>query len=264
MPSLADKYRPTRLEDLAGQDTAVQQVRAVLARGWGGRAWWLCGPSGAGKSSLARIIAAVGADDLATEEVDAQWLTPARVRELEEGMRYRHLGQKPGKSVICNESHGLRRDTIRLLLTLLERLPDHVCFIFTTTKQGEQRLFDDDVSGDAAPLLSRCIEVTLATDTKAFAERAKAVAMAEGIDGLPLSVYESAVAAGGGNLRRVLQRIESGAFKADARAEMQEQVKALERDYEMCRSTKGEAAALRRAALEVSKAALVASIANLK
>jgi DNA polymerase-3 subunit gamma/tau len=263
MPSLADKHRPTRLDDLAGQDAAVAQVRAVLARGWGGRAWWLTGPSGVGKTTLARIIAAMGADELGIEEIDAQTLTPARLRAIEDECRFRMLGSKPGRAYVVNESHGLRKDTIRQLLVALERLPDYVVWVFSTTKVGEASLFECDDAGDAAPLLSRCIEVTLGADTKAFAERAKAVAMAEGIDGLPLSVYESAVAAGNGNLRRVLQRIESGAFKADARAQMAEQLKDLERDYAMIAATKGDAAAKRRATLEATKAALVANIARL-
>ncbi len=262
--NLADKHRPRRLEDLAGQDAVVQQVRSVLERGWGGRSWWITGPSGSGKTTLARIIASVGADEFGTEEIDAQTLTPAKLRTIEDEMRYRNLGAKPGKAYIVNESHGLRKDTIRQLLVTLERLPDHAVWIFTTTKSGEAKLFDDDAAGDAAPLLSRCIELSLAADARAFAERAKSVAMAEGIDGLPMSIYEAAVVNSGGNLRRVLQRIESGAFKADARVQLLEQVKSLERDHEMIRATKGDAAANRRAALEASKAALLATIANLK
>jgi hypothetical protein len=81
-----------------------------------------------------------------------------------------------------------------------------------------------------------------------FARRAREVAKAEGLDGLPLSVYERAVAQSGGNMRRVLQRIESGAFRADALA-------GLEREWEMVRSTKGEHAAARRAELEKAIAA---------
>jgi replication-associated recombination protein RarA len=263
MPSLADKHRPTRLEDLAGQNAAVAQVRAVLARGWGGRAWWLTGPSGAGKTTLARIVASIGADDLGTEEIDAQTLTPAKLRTIEEECRYRMLGTKPGRAYLVNEAHGLRKDTIRQLLVALERLPDYVIWVFTTTKSGQASLFECDDAGDAAPLLSRCIEVGLTADTRAFAERAKTVAMAEGMDGLPLSVYESAVGASGANLRRVLQRIESGAFKADAGAQMAEQVKELDREYAMVAVTKGEAAAFRRAVLEAKRAVLVASMANL-
>jgi DNA polymerase III subunit gamma/tau len=261
--NLAEKYRPVSLEDLAGQDTAVQQVRAVLARGWGGRAWWITGTSGSGKTTLARIIASMGADDLGIEEIDAQTLTPAKLRAIEEECRFRMLGAKPGKAYIVNEAHGLRKDAIRQLLVALERLPEYVIWVFTTTKSGEEKLFDDDVAGDAAPLLSRCIEVLLTADTRAFAERARAVAIAEGVDGLPLSVYESAVAAGGGNLRRVLQRIESGAFAADARAQMAEQLKDLEREYEMVRATKGDVAAQRRRSLVAKKAELTATIASL-
>jgi replication-associated recombination protein RarA len=263
MASLADKHRPKRLEDLAGQDVAVAQVRAVLAKSSGGRAWWITGPSGSGKTSLARIIASWGADDLGTEELDAQTLTPARLREIEGEMRFRNLGQKPGKAYIVNESHGLRKDTIRQLLVVLERLPEHVIFVFTTTKSGEAKLFDDDAAGDAGPLLSRCIEVTLASNTKAFAERARAIAQSELIDGLPLAIYEAAVVNSGGNMRRLLQRIESGAFKADARVQMAEQLKELERDYEMIRTTKGDGAAKRRAELDARRAALAATISNL-
>jgi len=265
MTSLAEKYRPTSLEDLAGQDAAVAQIRSVLARGgWGGRAWWITGPSGSGKTTLARIIAAFGADDLGIEEIDAGTLTPAKLRIIEEECRFRMLGSKAGRAFIVNEAHGLRKDTIRQLLVTLERLPEYVVWIFTTTKSGEGKLFEDDVAGDAAPLLSRCVEVTLAMDTRAFAERAKWVSVQEGIDGLPLPVYEAAILGSQGNLRRLLQRIESGAFRNDAVATIAEQVKAIDRDLEMIRSTKGDAAAQRRALLEASKAALAESVAKLE
>jgi len=36
---LFEKYRPETLEDVKGQDLAVRQIRQVLERGWGGRAW---------------------------------------------------------------------------------------------------------------------------------------------------------------------------------------------------------------------------------
>lgn len=219
MGSLFERYRPKTFDDIVGQDTAVAMVKRVVSRSWGGRAFWVTGCSGVGKTSLARVIAAHGACEFGIEEIDAQSLTPARLREIEGEMRFRVLGEKPGRAYIVNEAHGLRKDTIRLLLVILERLPEHCVWVFTTTKAGEVKLFEDDETGDAAPLLSRCIEVRLVDNDasrQAFAARAKEIAVAEGIDGLPVTVYAKAVANSAGNFRRVLQRIESGGFKDDA------------------------------------------------
>lgn len=219
MGALFEKFRPRSLAEIVGQPAAVATVERILARSWGGRAWFLTGPSGTGKTSLARVIAAHGASEFGIEEIDAQSLTPARLREIEGEMRFRVLGEKSGRAYVVNEAHGMRRDTIRLLLVILERLPEHVVWIFTTTKAGEVRLFEDDETGDAAPLLSRCIEVRLVDNDasrQAFAARAKEIAVAEGIDGLPSTVYAKAVANSAGNFRRVLQRIESGGFREDA------------------------------------------------
>lgn len=248
MVALFEKYRPAILADVVGQSRAVRQVENVIAKGWGGRAWWITGPSGSGKTTIARIIARIGADEIAIEELDAQRLTPARINELVKSYSSRSLFGAGGKCFIVNEAHGLRRDALRELLTAIEPdggLPGHICWIFTTTKNGEAKLFDDDESGDAAPLLSRCIELTLTYDEStraAFASRARDIATREGIGGLPLSVYADVVGASRGNMRRVLQQIESGSFRDDALA-------ALERDYAMIKSTKGEQAEQRRAAL---------------
>jgi len=249
MASLFEAYRPQSLEDVVGQSAAVKQIRTVLAaRGWGGQAWWLTGPSGSGKTTLARIIARIGADPIAIEELDSRRLTPAKVGEIVDSYVCRCLFGKGGKCFIVNEAHGLRKDTIQELLTALEPdggLPDHIVWCFTTTKAGETKLFADDEAGDAGPLLSRCKPIELVYNTeaaRAFARRAQYIAQKEGIDGLPVSVYESAVTASQGNFRRVLQAIESGSFRADAVAN-------LEREYGFVKSTKGPAAEARRAEL---------------
>lgn len=259
MAALYEAYRPRTLAEIVGQDRAVSQAKRVLARSWGSRAWWVTGSSGTGKTTMAYAIAAEGADEFFVEELDASTLTLAAVRELELSMRYTALASKPGRAYIVNEAHGLRKDTIRLLLVLLERLPEHVCMIFTTTKEGQEHLFDMDDAGDAAPLISRCIELTLenGTDTQAaFARRAKAIAQQEGIDGLPDVVYQRAIEACKGNMRALLQKIESGKFRDDARVALQREYNGLPKD-EYAHNA-GELAKLRARRAEL--AALLATL----
>ena len=60
-----------------------------------------------------------------------------------------------GRAYIVNEAHGLRKDVIRQLLVVLERIPPHSLWIFTTTIEGQEAIFED--YDDASPLLSRCL-----------------------------------------------------------------------------------------------------------
>ena len=69
-------------------------------------------------------------------------------------------GGEKGRAYLINEAHGLSRPSIRQLLVLLERLPSHVIFVFTTTNEGVEDLFEEKI--DAHPLLSRCQEIKLA------------------------------------------------------------------------------------------------------
>lgn len=205
---LVEKYRPRTWEDVTGQDAAVQRVRQLAARGLAGRAYWISGPSGSGKTTIARLIAQDVASEWDTEEVDGTTLTVAALKELERTLALHGLGGK-GRAVIVNEAHGLRKDVIRYLLVALERIPAHCVYVFTTTNQGEGQLFEDCI--DASPLLSRCVLLPLDKDTReAFAARAREIAVAEGIDGQPIEDYCLLAERCKGNLRAMLQAVETG------------------------------------------------------
>jgi len=211
---LARKWRPRLWRQVVGQDRAVVVLRCLARRGLGGRALWITGQSGTGKTTLALLSAREVADEHCITEMDAGELTTTRLAEIEGEMRMFGLGRKAGRAYIVNEAHGLKPAVIRRLLVVLERLPAHVLWVFTTTVEAQGAIFEQRI--DAAPLLSRCTIVPLARRNlaKPFARRAKAIARIEQLDGRPLATYYRAVQLARNNLRAVLQQVEAGAFEA--------------------------------------------------
>ena len=134
---LYEKYRPATLAEVAGQAKAVNLLNCFAKRdSLGGRAYWITGQSGTGKTTLARIVADLLADSLYITEADAGRVSLKDIDTMKADAWYRPMADRAGRIYIFNEAHGLRRDTIRQLLVLLERLPAHVTVIFTTTKDG--------------------------------------------------------------------------------------------------------------------------------
>lgn len=206
---LVDQYRPRSWSEVIGQPKAIAKIDALRPRGLGGRAYFITGASGTGKTTIAKILAAEVAADWSTVEVDASTLTPTEIVDLERMGRGRAIDGS-GWAFIVNEAHAIRKPSIRALLDVLERLPDYVVWIFTTTVEGAQGMFED--CDDSHPLLSRCSLIPLARRdlAKPFAARAREIAQAEKLDGQPIERYIRLLQDCGNNMREALQRIESG------------------------------------------------------
>lgn len=213
--ALFEKHRPRTLEDVVGQDKAVTTIRAILGNGgFGGQAVWLSGPSGTGKTTLARIIASTIADAMGTTEYKtADELDVATLNDIRELASLHSFGIG-GRAIIINEAHALNGRAIRTLLGLLEEIPQHTVYIFTTTKEGQEGLFADQI--DAGPLLSRCIPIKTTNQgfARSFAERLQQIAASEGLGNKPVEAYVKIMQDTKNNGRAAIQQLATGALLA--------------------------------------------------
>lgn len=211
---LHEVYRPKCWDEVLGQSKAVSTLRRLADRGLAGRAVILTGPTGSGKTTMARLLAAEWSADWATIELDATGMTVSEVDELSRRCSTRPLEGK-GWTIIVNEAHGLTPSVCRKLLTALEGRFPLALFIFTTTGDGLETVYEK--LPDARPFIGRMNHVPMAQRGIAdvIAEKAKQVAMAEGLDGKPLEAYKRLANDCRQSWREVYSRIESGVMASE-------------------------------------------------
>ena len=159
---LARKYRPTRFEDLIGQEPMVRTLANSFDADRIHQAYILTGVRGVGKTTTARILArafnysacparsigpaskcrssaCIARRSSNSRHVDVIEMDAAShtgiddVREIIENARYRPVSART-KVYIIDEVHMLSKHAFNGLLKTLEEPPEHVKFLFATTE----------------------------------------------------------------------------------------------------------------------------------
>ena len=148
-------YRPTKFEEVAGQQHVVKTLRNALAMGKIAHAYLFAGPRGTGKTTMAKLLAKAlncehGIGCQCNEckncvainegthpdvlELDAASNNGVdEIRELIDKVKYGTiLGRY--KVYIIDEVHMLSAGAFNALLKTLEEPPEHVIFILATTE----------------------------------------------------------------------------------------------------------------------------------
>ncbi len=163
MLALYRKYRPSKFEDIIGQDIIVKILQEAARQDRLAHAYLLSGPRGTGKTTTARLIAKIANCKTRLEEkahrekgepcnscfhcrsideghaLDVIEIDAASNRGIEEMRALKDNARiapaiLPRKVFIIDEAHMLTKDASNALLKTLEEPPAHVTIILATTE----------------------------------------------------------------------------------------------------------------------------------
>ena len=221
---LSERYRPKTWDDFIGQPV-IDEIREACGDSWlfdgcGERFLFESdGIAGCGKTSAAYVTArALGCDDFAIERIDSRACSVADFRALDGHMRSYGMGSGNGRRCfVIDEIQHLNRDCQRMLLGILENLPNHVIVIGTTTSLT----WADDVDG----LFSRWRRFRFRKPSaSAIAKHVERIARENGLpipDGFRFLAYVQGkyTDVGGNNIRAAIDQLPDALRRFKSRAQ---------------------------------------------
>lgn len=133
---LYNKYRPQTLDEVIGQSSVVETIKAAISTNKLSHSILFSGIHGTGKTSLARILAKdLGCSDIDIIELDAASHNGVEdIRGIITSTRIPPHASK-FKVYIIDEAHMLSNAAFNALLKVLEEPPKHCKFILCTTEK---------------------------------------------------------------------------------------------------------------------------------
>lgn len=131
------KHRPTKLNEMVGQDTAIDDIKRFIKRNQIPHAILFTGPSGCGKTTLARILKRKlkCSDDDFNEINIGDFTGIETVRGIRMHMQLMPMGGNT-RIWLIDEAHQMTKQAQNAFLKILEEPPDWVYFFLATTAPG--------------------------------------------------------------------------------------------------------------------------------